>query len=113
RHDRALLRRLRSFDVANAIGVTKHGLESGVGILWREVHERISEIRQAAQPWAVNLFDHLHEEKWVFGNAIVVLEMNDYVARGGILRDALQSVGCALEVGRLMVSRSDMRANAW
>src|SRR5206468_11549662 len=90
----------------------EHGFKSGVGILWWEVLQRISEIRQAAQPWAVHFFDHAHEEEWILGNAIVVLEVNDHVAGGGILRDALQSVGCALEIRRLMVGRSDMRATA-
>src|SRR5260370_65380 len=64
------------------------------------------------QPRTVHLFNQRHQKLRVLGNAVVIFQMDDDVAGGGVFHDAKKRVRAAAEIGWLVVSRSDVSANA-
>src|SRR5260370_12105836 len=64
------------------------------------------------QPRTVHLFNQRQEKLRVGGKVVVIFQMDDDVAGGGVFHDAKKRVRAAAEIGWLVVSRSDVSANA-
>src|SRR3954469_12845359 len=74
--------------------------------------QRISEIRQRPQPGSIDLLNQLHDEKWIFGNGIIVFQMNDFILFRGILGHAQEGLRGTSDVWLGVFRVVDMDANA-
>ncbi len=51
------------------------------------------------QPRTVHLFNQLHQKHRVFRDPVIVFQMDDDIARGGVFHDPEQRISAPVEIG--------------
>jgi hypothetical protein len=92
--------------------MAEHGLDGSVIEIFVAFHHGVAEIRQGAQPRAVDGVDHLNQEEGILGDQVVVLQVDHDILRGSVNGQLLQAFRRAAYVGRRASGSLDMDANA-